>query len=69
MGIETSYAHLKESMMITNISSNKDCIIKQKVYSQMMVYNIMQSIVNDIEDEINQDKYKYGSWFCKKIFS
>ncbi len=58
-GIETSYAHLKESMMITNISSSKDTIIKQEVYSQMMVYNIMQSIVNDIEGEINQDQYKH----------
>ncbi len=58
-GIETSYAHLKESMMITNISSSKDCIIRQEVYSQMMVYNIMQSIVNDIEGEIDQDKYKH----------
>lgn len=26
-GIETSYAYLKKSMMITNISSSKDCII------------------------------------------
>lgn len=58
-GIETSYAYLKESMMITNISSSKDCIIKQEIYSQMMVYNIMQSITNDLEDEIDQGKYKY----------
>ena len=58
-GIETSYAYLKESMMITNISSSKDTIIKQEIYSQMMVYNIMQSIVNDLEDEINQEKYKH----------
>lgn len=39
--IETSYAYLKESMMITNISSSKECIIKQEIYSQMMVYNII----------------------------
>lgn len=58
-GIETSYAHLKESMMITNISSSKDAIIKQEIYSQMMVYNIIQSIANDLENEINQEKYKY----------
>lgn len=58
-GIETSYAYLKESMMVTNISSSKDCIIKQEIYSQMMVYNIMQSIVNDLESEIDQDKYKH----------
>ncbi len=58
-GIETSYNYLKESMMITNISSSKDTIIRQEVYSQMMVYNIMQSIVNDLEEEINQEKYKH----------
>ena len=58
-GIETSYAYLKESMMITNISSSKECIIKQEIYSQMMVYNIMQSIVNDLENKIEQEKYKH----------
>ena len=58
-GIETSYSYLKESMMITNISSSKDCIIKQEIYSQMMVYNIMQSITNDLDTEIDQRKYKY----------
>lgn len=58
-GIETSYAYLKESMMITNISSSKDSIIKQEIYSQMMVYNIMQSIINDLENDIKQEKYKY----------
>lgn len=58
-GIETSYAYLKESMMITNISSSKDCIIKQEIYSQMMVYNIIQSIVNDLENDIKQEKYKH----------
>jgi len=58
-GIETSYGYLKESMMITNISSSKDCIIKQEIYSQMMVYNIMQSITNDLENDIEQEKYKH----------
>ncbi len=58
-GIETSYAYLKESMMITNISSSKDCIIKQEIYSQMMVYNIIQSITNDLENNIKQEKYKH----------
>lgn len=36
-GIETSYHELKESMQITNISSSKDTIIKQEIYSQMTV--------------------------------
>ena len=58
-GIETSYAYLKESMMITNISSSKESIIKQEIYSQMMVYNIVQSIANDVGNKIDQDKYKH----------
>ena len=58
-GIESNYHELKESMMITNISSSKECIIKQEIYSQMMVYNIMQSIVNDLEETIEQENYKY----------
>ena len=58
-GIKTSYAYLKGSMMITNISSSKEGIIKQEIYSQMMVYNIMQSITNELEDNINQEKYKH----------
>ena len=58
-GIETSYDYLKESMMITNISSSKDCIIRQEIYSQMMVYNIMQSITNDLESDIKQENYQH----------
>lgn len=58
-GIETSYHELKESMQVTNISSSDDGIIKQEIYSQMMVYNIVQSIANDLNTQINQEKYKY----------
>lgn len=46
-------------MKITNISSNKDCIIKQEIYSTMTVYNLLSSIVNDLEEEIDQSKYKH----------
>lgn len=58
-GIEISYHELKESMMITNISSSKDTIIKQEIYSQMMVYNIIRSITNDLNTQINQTNYKH----------
>lgn len=58
-GIETSYHELKESMMITNISSSKDTIIKQEIYSQMTVYNIIRSIANDLNTQINQDEFKH----------
>ena len=46
-------------MQVTNISSSKDTIIKQEIYAQMMVYNLVQSIVNGLEDEIDQERYKY----------
>lgn len=58
-GIETSYHELKESMQVTNISSSKDGIIKQEIYSQMMVYNLVQSIVNEQEENIDQERYKH----------
>lgn len=58
-GIETSYHELKESMMITNISSSKDTIIKQEIYSQMTVYNIIRSIANDLNSQINQEEFKH----------
>ena len=45
--------------MITNISSSKDCIIKQEIYSPMTVYNIMQSITNDLENDMKQENYKH----------
>ena len=62
--------------MITNISSSKDCIIKQEIYSQMMVYNIMQSITNDLENDIKQENYKHpmkinvnmAIWFVKRFY-
>lgn len=58
-GIETHYHELKESMMATNVSSNKDTIIKQEIYAQMIVYNIIRSITNEQEKGINQEKYKH----------
>ena len=58
-GIEISYHELKESMQVTNISSSKDTIIKQEIYSQMTVYNIIRSITNDLNSQIEQAKYKH----------
>ena len=58
-GIETNYGILKNSMKITNISSSKDGIIKQEIYSTMLVYNTLQGLVNDLENEIEQEKYKH----------
>lgn len=58
-GIETNYHYLKENMKVTNISSSKDGIIKQEIYSQMLVFNMLQAIQNEAEKNINQEKYKH----------
>lgn len=54
-----NYHELKESMKITNISSSKEIIIKQEIYSQMLVYNTIQAIAMDANEEIEQEKYKH----------
>ena len=58
-GIENNYHELKESMMITNVSSSKDTIIKQEIYSQMLVCNIFHSIENDLITQVNQKEHKH----------
>lgn len=58
-GSETNYHELKESMKVEAISSSFDCIIKQEVYATMMVYNLITSVINDLETEIDQSKYKH----------
>jgi hypothetical protein len=58
-GIETNYHYLKESMKMTNISSGKKDIIKQEIFSQMLVFNMLQSLINEAEQEIDQSKYKH----------
>ena len=58
-GIENNYHELKESMMITNVSSSKDTIIKQEIYSQMLVCNIIHSIENDLITQVNQKEHKH----------
>ena len=57
-GIETSYHELKNSMKITNLSSSKDVIIRQEIYAQMVVYNIIQAMIAASEQQIKQEKYK-----------
>ncbi|WP_312469843.1 transposase [Neobacillus sp.] len=58
-GIETNYHYLKESMKITNISSSKEELIKQDIYSQMYVFNLLQTVQNEAEKEIVQENYKH----------
>ena len=58
-GIETNYHYLKESIKITNITSSKKDIILQDILSTIYVFNMLQGIQNDLEKEIDQNKYKH----------
>ncbi len=57
--IELNYQTLKESMKIETITSSKDNLIKQDIYSQMLAFNILQAFINETEENIEQEKYKY----------
>lgn len=52
--IEINYRHLK----IENISSSKEVLIKQDIYSQVLVSNMLQAFINKNNKNINQTKYK-----------
>ena len=57
--IEINYHILKESLKIETITSSKDNLIKQDIYSQMLAFNLLQAFINDAEENIEQEKYKY----------
>ena len=59
--IELNYHLLKESLKIETITSSKEELIKQDIYSQMLAFNILQSFIADAENDLkeNQNKYKY----------
>ncbi len=56
--IELNYHCLKESLKIETITSSNDIIIKQDIYSQMLVYNLIQAFKQDAEKNIDQSKYR-----------
>lgn len=58
-GSETNYHYLKESMKVTNISSSIEVLVKQEIYSQMFVFNLMQAMANDEAKKISQESYKH----------
>lgn len=58
-GIETNYHYLKETMKATNITSGKETLIKQEIYSQFLVFNWLQAIQSAVVDEIDQNQYKH----------
>lgn len=57
--IEINYHMLKESLKIETITSSKTELIKQDIYSQMLVFNILQAFAEDARREIDQSKYKH----------
>lgn len=56
--IELNYHCLKESLKIETITSSNDIIIEQDIYSQMLVYNLIQAFKQEAEKNIDQNKYK-----------
>ncbi len=56
--IEINYRHLKNDLKIESITSSKETLIKQDIYSQILVSNMLQAFINDNDEKINQEKYK-----------
>lgn len=56
--IETNYHHLKGNIKIECITSSKDILIKQDIYSQVLVANILQAFINEQNEELENYKYK-----------
>jgi hypothetical protein len=56
--IELNYKHLKNNLKIECITSSKDLLIKQDIYSQVLVANMLQAFINDSDEELQKLKYK-----------
>lgn len=56
--IEINYRHLKNDLKIEAITSSKEILIKQDIYSQVLVSNMLQAFINDNYKKINQENYK-----------
>ena len=67
--IEINYHMLKESVKIEAITSRKEELIKQDIYSQMLVFNILQTFAEDVRKEIAQSKYKHEMRIKRGIFA
>lgn len=53
-----NYKHLKNNIKIKYISSSKRILIKQDIYSQVLVANILQVYINGGDEELSHLKYK-----------
>lgn len=63
-GIETAYDVMKNKLCIENISGKKQIIVEQDFYAQMLLFNMVQVLKNDANNEINKKekgtlKYHY----------
>lgn len=54
-------SYFERKLKIETISSSKKPIIEQEILSQMLVYNIVQSFENEVNEktESQKEKYKY----------
>lgn len=56
--IELNYKHLKNNVKIECISSGKIQLIKQDIFSQVLVVNMLQAFINDGDETVSKFKYK-----------
>lgn len=57
--IEINYKHLKNNIKIECITSSKPVLIKQDIYSQVLVANILQAYINDSDKALEELKHKH----------
>ena len=57
--IETLYNSLKNKLQIEKFTSSKEEIIKQDIYASTLVYNMVQTMRNEANEDIEQKKYKH----------
>lgn len=57
--IELNYHLLKESLKIETITSSKDELIKQDIFSQMLAFNLLQSFISDSQKDFDEKGLKY----------
>lgn len=55
---EINYRHLKNDIKIECITSGKDTLIKQDIFSQVLVANMLQAFINDGNEIVSNLKYR-----------
>lgn len=56
--IEVNYKHLKNHLKIECITSGKEILIKQDIYSQILVSNMLQGFINENNKNLQNCKHK-----------